>query len=100
MNWTMLTTSFLIGGLLSYMYFKGLWLTVNQISKAEHPSALIMVSFMIRSMVLLLCLVVLFWYMTFYAFASIISFIIVRQWMVIKHQPVKINNTIRKDNHA
>jgi F1F0 ATPase subunit 2 len=100
MNWTMLTISFLLGGVLSYIYFKGLWVTVNQVSKAEHPSTFIMVSFMIRSILLLICLAVLFWYMTFYAFASVISFIIVRQWMMIKHRPTKINTTFRKDNHA
>ena len=100
MNWTMLTISFFLGGVLSYVYFIGLWITVNLISNAKHPNALIMVSFMIRSILLLICLTVLFWYMTYYAFASIISFVIVRQWVMIKHRPVSTNNTFRKDNHA
>lgn len=101
MNWTMLLVSLIFGGIFSYVYFKGLWLTVNRINKAQHPSVIILVSFILRSIFLMICIVALFWYASYYALASIISFIAVRQLMIMKYQTNEVKSlTLRKDNHV
>jgi F1F0 ATPase subunit 2 len=101
MDWTMLIVSLLVGGLFSYIYFKGLWLTVSKLSKSKHPSTMILISFVLRSIFLMVCIVALFWYASYYALASIISFIAIRSIMIIKYQSNEVNAfTIRKENNV
>jgi hypothetical protein len=100
-KWTMLFVSLLFGSVFSYVYFKGLWMTVNHIKEAQHPSVVILVSFIVRSLFLMICIVALFWYASYYALASIISFIAVRQWMIIRYQTNEVRAfTLRKENHV
>ncbi len=101
MKWTILFISLLCGGLLSYLYFMGLWITVNRVGDAKHPSTHILISFLIRSALLMISLIALFWFASYYALASIVSFIVVRQWLMIKHQTNnQLNKITRKDHHA
>jgi len=101
MNWTLLMISLSFGGLFSYIYFKGLWLTVTRINKVPNPSLLIMLSFVLRTVFLMGCLVILFWYTNYYALASIVSFVAIRQLMIVKYQKDDVNSSpSRKDHHV
>jgi F1F0 ATPase subunit 2 len=82
-----LIVSFVIGGALGIVFFGGLWLTVHRIPTTQKPSALIIFSFIIRSMLVMLGFVVLFSWAGQYALVSFIGLFMVRYYMIKKYQP-------------
>jgi F1F0 ATPase subunit 2 len=48
-----LSVAFLLGGILGFLHFTGLWITVNYLPKTRRPVFFLLLSFMLRMSVIL-----------------------------------------------
>lgn len=53
MNTVWIAASFLLGVFLGALFFGGLWLSVRQLARTQHPALLMLLSFVARSAVVL-----------------------------------------------
>jgi F1F0 ATPase subunit 2 len=88
------------GMVLGFFYFGGLWLTVSQIPKTPHPEKLLLISFIARLGLTMagLWIVMVIHHGAF--FAALVTFFVIR-WFMIKHlKPVRPKAETRKKTCA
>ncbi|NGP89868.1 ATP synthase subunit I [Fodinibius halophilus] len=84
MNWIFIFIAIVSGAIVSVFYFGGLWLTLRKIAEYKFSYLLILVSFVIRITLLLLVFYLLLQYHWAYLGLALMSFLIVRQVLLLK----------------
>jgi F1F0 ATPase subunit 2 len=82
----------LSGGLLGFVYFTGLWMTVRYVNVVRRPVILLLISVTIRLGLLLsgfYFIMIIEWYLMVVA---VVGFLIVRQWFVYHLKPRSTHN--------
>ena len=98
MNWFYLILSILIGGLLALFFFGGLWWTVQRITGSERPYLIAIISFIVRTAVILLGFYLLLRVGWPYLLAALAAFIISRTVLTFKLKPER-RPAQTDDNH-
>ncbi|WP_138429859.1 ATP synthase subunit I [Fodinibius saliphilus] len=84
MNWAFILIAIVSGAIISVFYFGGLWLTLRKIAQHRFSYLLLLVSFVVRVTFLLLVFYALLQYHWAYLGLALISFLIVRQILLLK----------------
>ena len=85
--WYFLLPSLLVGCLLGAFFFGGLWLTVQKIQGSGRPYLISVISFIIRTAVVLACFYLLLQAGWPYLLAALVGFIITRTVLAYKLGP-------------
>lgn len=89
MFWPYLGLSFLAGIILGAFFFGGLWWTVQKITGGGNPYLITIVSFIIRTVVILGAFYLLVRADWSYLLAALVGFIIARTYLSYKLKPYK-----------
>jgi len=92
-----LISAFVGGAAIGVVYFGGLWLTVNRIPTTQTPGILIIISFLVRTFIMMVGFFLLFSWAGYYALPSFIGILIVRFIMINKVQP---NRSVKGTRHV
>jgi F1F0 ATPase subunit 2 len=83
-SWVLLAAA---GGVLGWLYFGGLWVTVRRLPRAEHPAALVLGSFVLRAVLVAVGFVVLLAGDPLRLVAVLVGFLAVRGVLVRRVRP-------------
>ncbi len=89
MNWYYLILSFIAGGLLGAFFTGGLWWTIQRITLSGRPYLLTIISFILRTAVVLGGFYLIIGLGPYYALISFAGFIITRTIMAYMLKPVQ-----------
>jgi len=99
LNWFYLILSILLGCLLALFFFGGLWWTVQRIAGSERPYLIAIISFLIRTAVILLGFYLLLRVGWPYLMAALAGFIIGRMVLTYKLKPERRPDQLN-DHHT
>lgn len=84
MDWIIILFALLSGALTGFIYFGGLWLTVNKIAQYKLSYTLLLLSFAVRAAFVLLVFYAMVIYHWAYLAIALISFLAMRQLLLSK----------------
>lgn len=84
MDWIIILFALLSGALTGFIYFGGLWLTVNKIAQYKLSYTLLLLSFTVRAAFVLLVFYAMVIYHWAYLAIALISFLAMRQLLLSK----------------
>ncbi len=87
MNWFYLVLAFCAGLALGAFFFGGLWWTVQKMTVSQRPYLLSLVSFLIRTTVILFCFYLLLQAEWYYLLAALFGFLVGRTVITYKAKP-------------
>lgn len=82
MDWLIILFSLLSGALAGLVYFGGLWLTLKKIAEFKLSYSLLLLSFVVRSAIVLLVFYALVIYHWAYLTVALVSFLAMRQLLL------------------